>query len=440
MADIYIIKERLRFSLLAALSAMGLSALAAWHFWNQIEIEADRSRFLLAASITAALGVAVIGLFLFYLLAKREVNPAFSFADRLDRIPWWIINVVIIVGIIGGAGFFIARNSDHAQNEFDLIRFNHLTALELRIDENPAVLGKKDAKSGRTLLQVAFVENYPDAVKMLIDAGASVEELAVESGNPVIASLENLPMLGTLMDCGLNPELPDGEGIPPIHYAVAMNSVEAVEILLNSQAKVDARDRLFRTPLMRAIEEDNLPMAGNLINFGSDVNAFDQRGDTALHLAVRRRNPEMVRLLLKHGSDPTIFNFTHFTPLHIAASAGQDELVELFMDDASLVGLYDDGDRTPFDMAIQSRAYETATLLLENGADLNRRLSGGDTLMHLAVESKDYRTARFLIRAGADVSIPDSSGRTALDLIRNKQLQGLEELVAERELPAEISE
>jgi ankyrin repeat protein len=440
MADIYIIKERLKFSLLVALAAMGLSGLAAWHFWNQIEIEADRGPYLMALIITVALGVAAIGLFIFYLSANRVVNPSRNFTDRFDRIPWWIIKVLFIVAVIGGAGFFIARNSDHAESEFELMRLNHLAALELRIEESPSVLAKKEAKSGRTLLQVAFAENYPDAVKMLIEAGAPVKELTAEASNPVIASLENLPMLEVLMDCGLNPELPDAEGVPPIHHAVAMNSPEAIEILLNGQAKVDARDRLFRTPLMRAIEADNLPMVGSLIEFGSDLNTFDQRGDTALHLAVRRRNPEMIRLLLENGSDPKIFNFIHFTPLHMAALAGQDELVLLFMDDPTLVSLHDDGDRTPLDMAIQSRSYDTATLLMENGANPDRRLKNGSTLLHEAVQAKDYRTARFLIRAGVSVSLPDSEGRTALDLIRNKQLQGLEDLIAERDLPAEPTE
>jgi ankyrin repeat protein len=434
MADLFIVKERLKISLIIMLVAMGLSALAAWHFWNQIEIEADRSPFLLAVIITVAFGVGILGLLLFYLSANRVVNPSHSLTDRIDRIPWWIIKVVLIVGVIGGAGFFIARNSEHAESEFELIRMGNLDALELRIEEKPSVLRMRDAKSGRTLLQYAFSGNYPDAVKMLIENGAPVVELTTEVRNPVIASLGNLPMLGTLMDCALNPELPDTEGVPPIHHAVAMDSVEAVEVLLKGQADVDARDRLFRTPLMRAVEKDNVPMAGNLIEFGSDVNAFDQRGDTALHLAVRRRNPEMINLLLEHGSDPKIFNFTHLTALHIAALAGQDELVQIFMEDPDLIGLCDDGDRTPLDAAIQSRAYDTATLLLENGADLNRRRLAGNTLLHQAVESKDYRTARFLIHAGADVSIPNSGGRTALDLIRNKQLQGLEELIAARDL------
>lgn len=440
MADIYIVKERLKFALLMIGVGVVLGGLATWHFHGQIELDTDRNRFLLAALITGALLIGWFGLFIFYLSAQRIFNPTNRFPDRLASQPWWIVKVLLILGVIGTGAFFIAKYGDSAESEFELIRLGHLQSLEERIQLQPAMLEKKNA-DGLTLLQFAYVENDPHAVSLLIENGASIEGLDPFGHDPIIASLENLPMLGTLLDCGLNPDLPDAEGLPAVHYAVLMDSVEPLQVLLNAGTKVNGRDPLSRTPLMRAVEVDALPMIEILVEQGASVNAFDQRGDTALHLAVRRRNSETIRLLLKHDADPRIFNFSHYTALHLAALAGQTDLVGIFLEQPGLAELRDEADRTPLDLALQARKYETATFLIDSGADINRQFLNGSTWLQNTILAKDYSTARFLIRAGAVADIPDKTGRTALSIIRSKQLSGLEDLInAQTNVVSEITE
>lgn len=408
---------------------MVLGALATWHFHGQIEFDTEKNRFFLSALITGALFIGWIGLLLFFFSAKWIVNPSYNFMDRRDRFPWWVVKVVLILGVIGAASVFVVRYRDQAASEFELIRSGRFHTLEERIKTQPSLLESKNG-GGLTLLQFAYRENNLQGVSFLIENGAVVEGLDPLGRNPIIASLVNLPMLETLLQCGLNPDIPDADGLPAVHHAVLMESVEPLQLLLDAGAKVDGRDLLSRTPLMRAVENDAFPMVGTLVERGASVDAFDQRGDTALHIAVRRRNPEMIRLLLEHDADPRIFNFANFAPMYIAALAGQTDLVAIFLEEsADMTELRDETDRTPLDLALQARKYETATLLIDSGADLDRPFLDGTTWLQNTILAKDYSTARFLIRAGASATIPDKSGRTALSIIRAKQLSGLEDLI-----------
>ena len=439
MSYFFLIKERLKFSFILTLIGAVLGALVTWYFWNQLEFETDRSRFLLSATITGSLSIAAVGLLFVFKSANQVVDPSHSFTDRFDSISWRFLKVIFVFVVIVGAGFFIIRNRGNAQGEFELLRSGQFEMLVEQIESYPNVLEKTDLVSGRTLLQVAYQENLPEAVRLLISQGASVTGLDAQGRSPVVASLQNLPMLEVLLEGGISPEDAGPEGIPPLHYAVATDALPALDLLLKANGKINVRDQIFRTPMMRAAEGGNLPMVGKLIELGSDPDAFDRRGDTALHLAVRRCNPEMVRLLLEEGADPRIFNFIHMTPLHLAASAGQSQLVSLFLEQPDMTGLVDEAGQTPFDLALQARKYETVQLLIDGGADINRIYQDGRTQLHRTILVKDYSTSQFLIRVGADVTIEDKTGRTALDIIQSKEFQGLEELIAARDNPDAIT-
>jgi ankyrin repeat protein len=438
MADLFIIKERLKFSLKLAAVGVGLGLLATWHFWRQLEFDADRSRFLLSAVVTGGLVLGLLGLLLFYIAAKQVVDPSKNLTDRFDSLPWWVFKIVVLLLAIGVMGFFIHRFSISSENEFDLLRKGKTALLKQRIEANPSLLKKKDLKEGVTLIQTAYREGDHAAVAVLLENGAEIEGMDLQGRNPVILSMGNLPMLEVLLKGGGDAELTDAEGIPPIHYAVEQHAGTALSMLLEAGAKIDARDPLFRTPLLRAVENDDLSTAETLIGLGAGVNEYDRRGDTALHKAARRRNTESIRMLLSNGADPRIFNFAQMTPLHLVTIGGHNDLVSIFLElpdmtglhgENDMTGLHGENDLTPLDHALKGRKYETADLLIEKGADINRIQANGDTLLHQTILARDYRTARFLIRAGGDIRIPNAKGETAYDIMRRKQLNGLLDLV-----------
>ena len=428
MADIYIVKMRVRFSAMLLLVLTLLGGLATWHFWNQVQFEQDTNQFLLSAVVTGALALGTIGLFIFYLFVQYAMTPSRTITDAMDAVPWWLLKVMFVLTVIGIAAFFVLRYRNLAEDEFELLRKGRLTALETRIQERPVLLERRNS-DGLSLLQVAYLENHPEGVRLLVSLGVPATDLDPSGRNPVIGSMFNQPMLEALLDSGLSPSVTDADGTPALHHAVRMTSPEVLELLIAAGVDLNERNGIYRTALMQCIEMDNFSMAGVLVENGADLDAFDQRGDTALHIAVRRRSEKGVRLLLENEPDATIFNFIHMTPLHMAAQAGLGNLVKLLADYVQTVDLVDEADRTPFEMALTNRKYETATMLIDYGADINRVMTDGKTLMHLEVNRKDYAIVRFLLRAGARADIPDRSVLTVLDICKAKELEGLVEMI-----------
>lgn len=435
MADIFLVKERLKFTLKLLAVGIAAGAAASWYFHGQIEYPEDRSRFLLTVLVTCALALGFIGTLVFYAAARQVVNPAHNVTDRIDSVPWWFVRIFLLLLMIAAGGFALHRFSAEAENEFTLLKKSNLDALEQRIAANTALLDKKDLKTGLTLAQIAFSENNPAAVRLLLKQGSDPTKLDPQGRSPVILAIENEAMLSVLLEQGVNPEMPDADGLAPLFHAVGRKQINTVELLIDAGAKVDVRDKGYRTPLMTAVESDDLKMAAVLLEAGAGVNEFDQRGDTPLHRATRRQNEQCVRLLLGKGADPKIFNFSHFTPLHIAASDGKNELVKILAEKTDSVDLRDEKDRAPLDYTLAESHFETAELLIELGADINRIRIDGETLLHELLAAKSYQAARFLIDQGADVHIENTRGETAYEFIRRKQLSGLLEMIQKRDNP-----
>ena len=83
----------------------------------------------------------------------------------------------------------------------------------------------------------------------------------------------------------------------PLHRAAFWGYTEGVELLINNEVDVNAKDKYGCTPLHDAAEYSHLEIAEMLINRAPDMNALDNNGDTPLDLA----NGETADLIRKHG-------------------------------------------------------------------------------------------------------------------------------------------
>ena len=83
----------------------------------------------------------------------------------------------------------------------------------------------------------------------------------------------------------------------PLHRAAFWGYTGVVELLINNEVDVNAKDKYGCTPLHDAAEYSHLEIAEMLINRAPDMNALDNNGDTPLDLA----NGETADLIRKHG-------------------------------------------------------------------------------------------------------------------------------------------
>ena len=114
----------------------------------------------------------------------------------------------------------------------------------------------------------------------------------------------------------------------PLQLAIAHDSTEISQILLDRGSLADSRDVNVITPLMAAVELEQLQQATLLVSSGADVNAIDSNGATPLHKAVFFGNVDIVRLLLNNGALHKVVALDH-SPRSLAEAKGHNEIVEL---------------------------------------------------------------------------------------------------------------
>ena len=174
-----------------------------------------------------------------------------------------------------------------AEKDADLVR----QALAEGADPNHCAEEEGSAFFGMTALSWAVTGGSLDIARLLLEAGAKVAAETQASDLALHAAVAdaNLPMVNLLLEY-------DG--------AAALKWFDAVD----------------RTPLIIAVELENIPIARRLLEAGADVNAHNapRIGDAALHTAAANGTREMVELLLWAGADPRVEGWMRLTPLHKA--------------------------------------------------------------------------------------------------------------------------
>ena len=267
-------------------------------------------------------------------------------------------------------------------------------------------------------------------------------------------------------------------GATPLMHAAAFGSLDAMRLLLDKGADVNAKNAAGATALMWAATD--LAKVRVLVERGADVNAASNLGHSALELAAMSDgSAEIVRLLLAHGADPkavdkvkmsslhaaTMGNdietirqlvaagvdvnaadvFTGATPLMNAAQNGNLEAVKLLLSKGANPnavsappgpqgvvknGLIQLGQFTPLLLASTFGPVDVVKALLAAGANANVKDARGMTplMVSIATDHGDINITKTLLAAGADANAKSLAGETALDWA---QKSGATPIVAE---------
>jgi len=114
----------------------------------------------------------------------------------------------------------------------------------------------------------------------------------------------------------------------PQFYALLCDA-ERIKKLLEKGTDPNIRDGDGNTPLHFAASKGCAEVARLLLRHGADPNAQDKSGKTPLHVAAFNGHVDVVRLLLEHGADPSIRNRDGKTPLDLAEERGHREVASL---------------------------------------------------------------------------------------------------------------
>jgi len=134
-----------------------------------------------------------------------------------------------------------------------------------------------------------------DIASLLLDKGARIDTFAITmlGHTDVLKSiLQHFPDTHTV---------PGPHGIPLISHAVAgrKQADDALQLLLNAGADVNASSNLGMTPLMMAASVGRVEVVEILLQHGAAADAKDSQGQTASDLAAKREHQQVVDLLKK---------------------------------------------------------------------------------------------------------------------------------------------
>ncbi len=199
-------------------------------------------------------------------------------------------------------------NSSNSEGKTAIISAvqNSKGSVSMLLDKG-ANVNAKDA-FGNTPIFLAVEKKDRETIKLLIEKGANVTIKNNAGETPFTAAARNgdLETIKLLMTKGVSINVKDGKGNTILIEALTRNNEEMVKFLIENGANVNVRDMWMnkqKTGLMIAIENYMpLEILELMVSKGVDIKAKDEIGNTPLMVAVERNNLEAVKFLLDKGA------------------------------------------------------------------------------------------------------------------------------------------
>jgi ankyrin repeat protein len=267
-----------------------------------------------------------------------------------------------------------------------------------RSAKTPQEAGTEVEMGGTTALLFAAQSGDLESTKLLLKAGARMDETAADGNTPLVVAVHSghPSVAAWLLEAGADPNA-SGAGYTALHAAVLRGDLETIRIILAHGA--DPNSFLLKgTPVRRWTSMWALP--ATLI------------GATPMLVAANYLELDAMRMLTERGATLTATLPNGNTPLLMVAGT-QFERLNRPLDHID----------TPTDIGdtccerSESRAFEAVKFLLDSGVDVNQANKAGDTAMHLAAGAGFASIIQLLADHGANVNASNQKGQTPLALV-----------------------
>jgi len=173
-----------------------------------------------------------------------------------------------------------------------------LNTIDLCLKVGVKVNVNMDICRSRSALTIAIRRPKSSAVvKKLLDAGANIEHLELDSWTPLLIAARNCEpeIVKILLEHGANIKHLSTMNASVLMLAVASGNEEKVKLLIASGAEVNGQDINGMGVLHRTTTNKNLTQI--LLDAGADVSFKTNGGKTALDMAKESGSPDVVLLL-----------------------------------------------------------------------------------------------------------------------------------------------
>ena len=291
-----------------------------------------------------------------------------------------------------------------------LIRTNDLTALRT-LAASPGA-GDVVDNLKNTPLHYAATYGSPEAVRILLKAGADPKARNQAGATPLLYAAWNLPKTQLLVEKGADVNVAENDGVTPLIVAVSAHSnSHTARLLLDKGANVNALDGFRDDALMRAAGMGDADSLRLLLARGASAHNLNMVGFGALSNAMTFPDSERVQLLLAAGSEPNQTNtnggmvkkrpiaLVHLTPLILAAPYSDEATVSALVKAGARVNEVDIRKMNPLMLSIATDQANPAIVrqLITAGANVNAKDGTGEAVLTWA---RKYRNPQILAALG----------------------------------------
>jgi ankyrin repeat protein len=286
---------------------------------------------------------------------------------------------------------------------------------------------------GLTALVYAAREDCLDCAKILVDAGADINQRTHYGWTALLTATQNrhYKLASYLLDHGANPNIANNGGWTPLYLATDNRDIESgdypvrtpdldhldyIKLLLAKGANVNARIcGAASTP--STCVGDSTETRNNFT-----MQWLFEDGATPFLRAAQSGDVALMKLLLARGADPKIYTAHNVTPLAVSSGIGWVEGVTFEWSEAETLeavkmcldlgidpNVADDEGRTALHGAAHKGRTDVIQLLVDHGAKLDAHDGGSRDSINGALLGKTWIPldwARGLVRVGVQSAIP----------------------------------
>lgn len=234
----------------------------------------------------------------------------------------------------------------------------------------------------------------------------------------------------------VNAKLPHGD--TPLMYAAGFGTLDAVKLLLENGADINAKSDNGSTALMFGVTDP--AKAKLLIAKGADVNSASKSGRTALLIAAMSDGTaDTIRLLISKGADVHATDQQGVNFLLAASGSGNNAALRMALEKQIPVNSKSGDGSTALLSAAGDGNTEAVKILLAAGADVNAVSNppfvkvkngtialGSFTPLIAAATYGPAPLVKMLLDAGAKVNVADARGLTPLHMAVTSETQNPE--------------
>jgi ankyrin repeat protein len=276
---------------------------------------------------------------------------------------------------------------------------------------------------GLTPLVFAAREGDLESARLLLDAGADVNQTTFFGWTPLLTAVNNrnYRLAELLIDRDADVNLANGGGWTPLYLATDNRNIEGGDYPV---PRPDLEHLALIERLLDAGADPNLPVTENtLTRTIFTMQWFYEDGATAFVRAAQSSDTELMQLLLDHGADPQAVTANGDNALTAAAGIGwvdgvtyerspaqNAEAIRLLLDLGLDPNHANNEGRTPLMGAALKGRTDVIELLVDRGARLDTRDRGsrdthipGATIAGVTFQAVDY--ADGLVRVGVQSAV-----------------------------------